>query len=223
MIIFALAVGFLTSFLGSCNYSDENKVADKDLELQKQALALKEKELELKEKQLALDSAAIASRQNAKETTTKQTEGKASNAPKKDLPLNAISVPTTVTKLISLLGKYTRYQESLISTGAYIWNFKTGLEIYADSGGSEEEMKQIIDRIIFSVKSDGSTPSCPFGFVLNQTTFDEVNTRFKLKKTESFDGDEFKARNNNMWSYFEFKNKILVRVTIASWEQDMTG
>ena len=136
------------------------------------------------------------------------------------LPSGSIRVPISWTQLIRNLGKnYDRVQIEP-SGEYYIWMFRNGLEISAVSG---EEDAEPFGGITFSTESQKPIPNCPFGFVLNKTTFNEVNLRFnkKLRKMpgDGF-GEGFKVYAGRTWNHFYFKNKKLVSISIALWEKD---
>lgn len=226
ILIGFIIVGLSSFVLTSCTNSDKNKTSEKELELQKKELDLKQKELELKEKELAFNSATNANHQNTTELNQKQVKekNKYSEELKNNLPLKSIAVPISLEKLISKLGKSQNNIEEWPSGSFYIWTFRNGLYIDASFSGSEEEEKKIFDKITLSIKSKKIIPNCPFDFILNETTYDEVNSKFnyKLRKLD-YVSDEFKVYSNRMWNYFKFKNKILIEITIATWEQDMTN
>lgn len=131
--------------------------------------------------------------------------------------LDSITVPISLVELTKKLGKSYKTVIDAPSGNYYVWRLGSGLEISAYSGTENNEPFQWIS---FSSRSQKSIPDCPFGFVLNQTTFNEVNSRFnkKLRKLEYQDG--FKVYARRIWNHFYFKNNKLIKITIALWEED---
>ncbi len=139
------------------------------------------------------------------------------------LPLNSSRVPISLDKLIIKLGKsYDRVEKEM--GHEYIWTFRNGLEIRAGSGCGDKEMFNAVTFSARSLKPIPNCPYCPFGFVINQTTFNQVNARFKNKLQKLYyPKNAFKVYADGAWNHFYFKNQKLTEISIALFEWDMVS
>jgi len=132
-----------------------------------------------------------------------------------DLRIDSINVPISLAVLVGKLGRNYFTCDDTISGNYYIWKFQNGLQISAPSVTSDVEP---FEEIIIASESSGPIANCPFGFVLNQTTFNQVKSRFGSKLRPFPRG--YKVYSTGRWNHFYFKNKRLVEITLATFEVD---
>ncbi len=133
-------------------------------------------------------------------------------------------MPILLSKAKAILGDKFIYKkaEGEGSFDFYTWNVTDGSELnFEDINYNENGVE--LDALTISTKTKNII-ECPFGLVLNQSTFTNCKSLFPALTKANGDEKDYKFLKDKIWYYLKFdKDNILKEIRCAGWEIDTTG